>query len=213
MTHHLRMFESCAGLIDLAQVTDDLGSQTGPLISLETFREFYKPHMQRFIDLCHGFGIKVFHHDDGAIRTFLPDLVEMGIDILNPVQWVCPGMELDGIESAISARRSASTAASRTSESSPSAPRRKCAPKCGTTSTPSPPTAPATSSPPATTSKPSPRWKTSLPCTMRRGITGVSRKGGLETQRHRDRETQRGKEKVSRKQYCDCLLHSYFPPL
>jgi len=97
-TYHLRMFETCAGLIDVAQVTDDLGSQTGPLISLETFREFYKPHVQRFIDLCHGFGIKVFHHDDGAIRTFLPDLVEMGIDILNPVQWVCPGMELGGLK-------------------------------------------------------------------------------------------------------------------
>ncbi|MBI4551367.1 MAG: uroporphyrinogen-III decarboxylase-like protein, partial [Candidatus Latescibacteria bacterium] len=31
--------------------------------------------------------------DDGSIRAFLPDLVEMGIDILNPVQWTCPGMD------------------------------------------------------------------------------------------------------------------------
>jgi len=96
--HHLRMFETCEGLIDVAQVTDDLGSQTGPMISLDTFREFYQPHMQRFIDLCHGFGIKVFHHDDGAIRTFIPDLVAMGIDVLNPIQHVCPGMALDGLK-------------------------------------------------------------------------------------------------------------------
>ncbi len=96
--HHLRLFESCDGLIDIAQVTDDYGSQTGPMIGLETFREFYRPHMQRFIDLCHGFGIKVFHHDDGAIRPFLPDLVALGIDILNPVQWTCPGMELAGLK-------------------------------------------------------------------------------------------------------------------
>ncbi|MHB9132956.1 MAG: uroporphyrinogen decarboxylase family protein [Armatimonadota bacterium] len=96
--HHLRMFETCEGLIDIAQVTDDLGSQTGPLISMDIFREFYKPHMQRFIDLCHGFGIKVFHHDDGAMRPFLPDLIEMGIDILNPIQWNCPGMELEGLK-------------------------------------------------------------------------------------------------------------------
>jgi len=95
---HLRMFETCAGLIDIAQVTDDYGSQTGPLISLQTFREFYRPHLKRFIDLCHGFGIKVFHHDDGAIRPFIPDLIEMGIDILNPVQSICPGMEMEGLK-------------------------------------------------------------------------------------------------------------------
>jgi uroporphyrinogen decarboxylase len=84
--------------VDIAQVTDDYGSQTGPLISLQTFQEFYKPHLRRFIDLCHEFGIKVFHHDDGAIRLFLPDLVAMGIDILNPVQHTCPGMEREGLK-------------------------------------------------------------------------------------------------------------------
>jgi uroporphyrinogen decarboxylase len=96
--HHLRIFEACGGLIDVAQVTDDYGSQTGPMIGLETFREFYKPHLKRMIDLCHGFGIKVMHHDDGAIRDFLPDLIEIGIEILNPIQWTCPGMELKGLK-------------------------------------------------------------------------------------------------------------------
>ncbi len=92
--HHRRMFESCDGLIDVAQVTDDLGSQTGPLISLESYREFYAPHHKRLIDLCHTFGIKVFHHDDGSCRLFLPLLIEMGVDILNPIQWTCPGMDM-----------------------------------------------------------------------------------------------------------------------
>jgi uroporphyrinogen decarboxylase len=92
--HHRRMFEACEGLIDVAQVTDDLGSQTGPLISPALYREFYAAHHKRFINLCHEFGIKVFHHDDGSCRPFLPQLVEMGIDILNPVQWTCPGMDM-----------------------------------------------------------------------------------------------------------------------
>jgi uroporphyrinogen decarboxylase len=95
---HRRMFQECAGLIDLAQVTDDLGTQTGPMISLEVFREFYKPWMARFIALCREFGIRVFHHDDGAIRAFLPDLVEIGIDVLNPIQWRCPGMDVEGLK-------------------------------------------------------------------------------------------------------------------
>jgi uroporphyrinogen decarboxylase len=98
LEHHRRMFEAAGGLIDVAQVTDDLGTQTGPMIGMETFREFYKPHMRRFINLCKEFGIKVMHHDDGAIRPFLPELIEMGIDILNPVQWRCPGMEIEGLK-------------------------------------------------------------------------------------------------------------------
>jgi uroporphyrinogen decarboxylase len=95
---HRRTFEAAGEFIDIAQVTDDLGSQTGPMFSLKTYREFYKPHHERFINLCREFGIRVFHHDDGAMRTFLPDLVEMGIDVLNPLQWTCPGMELTSLK-------------------------------------------------------------------------------------------------------------------
>ena len=69
-TYHRRMFETCAGLIDVAQVTDDLGSQTGPLIGMDLYNEFYAPYHKRFIDLCHEFGIKVMHHDDGSMRAF-----------------------------------------------------------------------------------------------------------------------------------------------
>jgi len=91
--HHRRMFAACDGLIDLAQVTDDYGMQTGPIMSMPTFRTFYRPHLKRFIDLTHEFGIRVFHHDDGAIRDFIPDLTAMGIDLLNPIQWRCDGMD------------------------------------------------------------------------------------------------------------------------
>lgn len=91
--HHRRMFEAAGESIDIAQVTDDLGSQTGPLIGLDLYREFYAPHHSRFMDLCREFDIKVFHHDDGSIVSFLPDLAEMGVDILNPIQWNCPGMD------------------------------------------------------------------------------------------------------------------------
>jgi len=92
--HHRRMFEAAAGLIDISEVTDDLGTQTGPMISMETYEEFYAPQHQRFIDLCGEFGIRVFHHDDGGIRPFIPRLIEMGIDVLNPIQWTCPEMDM-----------------------------------------------------------------------------------------------------------------------
>ena len=92
--HHARMFETCQGLLDIGDVTDDLGCQTGPIMSMDVFRTFYRPHMERLTGLCREFGLKIFHHDDGGVRPFLPDLIEMGVGILNPVQWTCPGMEL-----------------------------------------------------------------------------------------------------------------------
>ena len=92
--HHRRMFEACDGLIDVAQVTDDYGEQNGLILEPTVFDQFYRKHVQRFIDLCHEFNIRVFHHDDGAIRTLLPTLVDMGIDVLNPIQWRCPGMDM-----------------------------------------------------------------------------------------------------------------------
>ena len=102
--HHRRMFEVCGDRIDVAQVTDDLGGQHGPLISMAVYREFYAPWHRRFIDLCHEFGIRVLHHDDGSCRMFLPLLVDMGIDVLNPVQWVCPGMDMVELKAAFGER-------------------------------------------------------------------------------------------------------------
>jgi uroporphyrinogen decarboxylase len=49
------------------------------------------------IALAHSYGVKVFHHDDGAIRPLLPELIEIGIDLLNPIQWRCRGMEREGL--------------------------------------------------------------------------------------------------------------------
>ncbi len=101
---YLRMFEACGEFIDLSNVTDDLGCQTGPLISPETYDEFYAPHHKRLIHLCKEFDVKVFHHDDGGCREFLPALVDMGIDILNPIQWKCPGMDMDELKNEYGAR-------------------------------------------------------------------------------------------------------------
>jgi len=49
------------------------------------------------VDLAHSFGVKVPHHDNGAIRSLPPELIEIGIDILNPIQWRRPGMEREGL--------------------------------------------------------------------------------------------------------------------
>lgn len=90
-----RVLEAGGGRIDLFYLAEDLGGQHGPLFSLETYERFLMPHQARMAQLARDHGAAVFYHSDGVMRSFLPHLIEqVGIDILNPLQWRCPGMEL-----------------------------------------------------------------------------------------------------------------------
>jgi uroporphyrinogen decarboxylase len=92
--HHRRIFEAGQGRIDLTWVAEDLGAQTGPLMSLATYRRFLLPNQIKMADLARSYGVHVMYHTDGAARLFLPDLIDrVGIEILNPIQWRCTGME------------------------------------------------------------------------------------------------------------------------
>lgn len=96
--HNRRLFEAGAGRVDLFYLAEDLGGQTGPLISLAAYRRFLKPNQLRMADLARRYGVRIFYHTDGAARAFLNDLIDdVGIDVLNPIQWRCPGMERDGL--------------------------------------------------------------------------------------------------------------------
>ncbi|MFO8006101.1 MAG: uroporphyrinogen decarboxylase family protein [Candidatus Brocadiia bacterium] len=88
-----RIYEQIPGKVTYSYVAEDMGSQTGLLMSLEHIREFLLPRMKRMMDLAHEAGAHVFHHSDGAVMEVLPDLVEAGIDVLNPIQWRCDGMD------------------------------------------------------------------------------------------------------------------------
>ncbi|MCC7351666.1 MAG: hypothetical protein IT446_13980 [Phycisphaerales bacterium] len=89
------IFQAAEGKIDLLYMAEDLGGQNGPLFSLETYRRFFLPNQKRMADLAREYGVHVFYHTDGAARDFIPDLIDVvGIDILNPLQWRCPGMSL-----------------------------------------------------------------------------------------------------------------------
>ena len=92
--HNRRIFEAGQGRIDTTWVAEDLGAQSGPLMSLETYRRFLLPNQVKMAELARSFGVHVMYHTDGAARAFLPDLIDrVGIEILNPIQWRCPGME------------------------------------------------------------------------------------------------------------------------
>lgn len=102
--YHRRCYEAGRGLIDTTEVTDDFGSQRGLLISPRIFEQFYRPPMQRAIDLARDFGVYVFHHDDGDCRQLLPRLTEMGVQMLNPIQWRCGNWDLAALKAHYGAR-------------------------------------------------------------------------------------------------------------
>jgi uroporphyrinogen decarboxylase len=96
--YHSRIFDAASDVIDLTQVTDDYGGQNGLLISPRMFDQFYREPVQKAIDLAHSYGVQVFHHDDGDIRELLPRFVEMGVEVLNPIQWRCGDWDLDWLK-------------------------------------------------------------------------------------------------------------------
>ena len=93
-----RIYEQIPGEVMITYVAEDLGTQTGLLMAPGQIREFLIPRMKRMIDLTHGEGAYVFHHSDGSVRKILPDMIEAGIDVLNPIQWRCRGMEREGLK-------------------------------------------------------------------------------------------------------------------
>jgi len=93
-----RVFEIGKGRIDLTFIAEDLGSQTGLLMGLREIRRFILPNQKRMADLARSYGIHIIYHTDGAARDVIPDLINVtGIEILNPIQWRCPGMEREGL--------------------------------------------------------------------------------------------------------------------
>jgi len=83
---YTRAAEVANGCIDLFLLISDLGSQRGPLISKRMFKEFVAPYIKEMCDLIHGLGAKVLFHSCGSIRPLISDLIELGVDILDPIQ-------------------------------------------------------------------------------------------------------------------------------
>ena len=93
-----RIYDQIPGRVLVSYVEEDLGSQDSLLFSPAQIHEFLIPRMKRMMDLVHSAGAYVFHHSDGAVRAIIPDMIEIGIDVLNPVQWRCKGMEREGLK-------------------------------------------------------------------------------------------------------------------
>jgi uroporphyrinogen decarboxylase len=93
-----RIYEAIPGKVHVSYVGEDFGSQQGLLFSREQIRRFLLPRMKQMMDLAHEAGAFVFTHSDGAIRPIIPDLIDIGTDILNPIQWRCADMDREALK-------------------------------------------------------------------------------------------------------------------
>jgi len=88
-----RMLTAAQGRIDILRAADDLGTQRGLFFSPEMFRTFVKPRLKKLADMTHSHGVKFLFHSCGAIRPLIEDLIEIGVDLLDPLQAAADGMD------------------------------------------------------------------------------------------------------------------------
>lgn len=84
-----------ADLIDVVCISDDMGSQASPFVSREAYGLRIKPWLKRRIDSLRRIAprAKVLYHTCGSVRQLIPKFIEVGVDILNPIQPLAVGME------------------------------------------------------------------------------------------------------------------------
>jgi uroporphyrinogen decarboxylase len=85
--------------LDVFQLADDLAMQNGPYMSPELYREMIKPYqieLFRFVKALTP--AKIYYHSCGSVTRLLDDLIDVGVDILNPVQVSADGMETDQLK-------------------------------------------------------------------------------------------------------------------
>ncbi len=89
------LLDQVGDVVDIAGEGDDYGTQQSQLISPDQFREYYKPHFLRVLNFIKQKAptVKIIFHSCGNVRPIIPDLIEMGVDILNPVHINATGME------------------------------------------------------------------------------------------------------------------------
>lgn len=88
-----RAIEASGGKIDIMLQLTDLGTQIAPLMSPDMFREFIKPYAKELFDVAKAAGVHCMFHSCGSCISFIPDLIEIGMDILNPIQVSAKNMD------------------------------------------------------------------------------------------------------------------------
>jgi uroporphyrinogen decarboxylase len=86
--------EACARFeLDWLWTGDDVAGQQAMLMNPKVWRALVRPHLEAIIQIGKKHDLWVAYHCCGAVLPIIPDLIEIGVDVLNPVQTNCPGMD------------------------------------------------------------------------------------------------------------------------
>ncbi len=91
--HFKKMISAAKGGVDLVFTADDIGDQRGLMIPLKMWEEFIKPSHKKLNKTIHEFGVKVIYHSDGSVAEAVPGLIDMGIDVLQALQFSADRMD------------------------------------------------------------------------------------------------------------------------
>lgn len=81
-----RALQQTADYVDVVMFGDDVGTQKSPLVRPELYRALIKPCHRRMAEVVKSFGKPLLYHSCGSVYALIPDLIEAGVDILNPIQ-------------------------------------------------------------------------------------------------------------------------------
>ncbi len=90
-------YEATKGYLDAVLIGNDFGSQTGLMLQPETIRELVWPGTKQLIDQAKSYGLTVMHHSCGSVFPLISDLIELGADIIHPIQALAKDMDASNL--------------------------------------------------------------------------------------------------------------------
>lgn len=93
MDYHTRLLEAGKGRIDAMQLADDFSTQLDLLMSVDMFRRFFKEPMREYVKLAKSYGAMVYLHCCGSAYKLIPEFIDIGVNILDPIQTMARNME------------------------------------------------------------------------------------------------------------------------
>lgn len=97
-------YQATRGRLDAVLIGNDFGCQTGLMLSAELIRRNVWPWARKLIDQAKAHGLKVIYHSCGSISELIPDLIEMGVDAIHPIQALARDMDARKLHKAYGGR-------------------------------------------------------------------------------------------------------------
>jgi uroporphyrinogen decarboxylase len=91
---HRRVLEAAGGLIDFTHIGEDLGNQRGAMIGKDIFERHFAGKFKQYFDMARSYGARTMMHMCGCVESFLPRLIELGLDVQDVVQPTTPEMDI-----------------------------------------------------------------------------------------------------------------------